>query len=51
MDVKVIIAAHKKYQMPPDEMYLPVHVGARRGELVLRIMEEFISGMMMVRIS
>ena len=28
MDVKVIIAAHKKYQMPPDEMYLPVHVGA-----------------------
>ena len=28
MDVKVIIAAHKKYQMPTDEMYLPVHVGA-----------------------
>lgn len=27
MDVKVIIAAHKKYQMPTDEMYLPVHVG------------------------
>ena len=28
MDVKVIIAAHKKYQMPTDKMYLPVHVGA-----------------------
>ena len=28
MVVKVIIAAHKKYQMPKDEMYLPVHVGA-----------------------
>lgn len=28
MDVKVIIAAHKKYQMPSDNMYLPVHVGA-----------------------
>ena len=28
MVVKVIIAAHKKYQMPEDEMYLPVLVGA-----------------------
>lgn len=28
VDVKVIIAAHKKYKMPTDEMYLPVHVGA-----------------------
>lgn len=28
MDVKVIIAAHKKYRMPEDEMYIPVHVGA-----------------------
>ena len=26
--VTVIIAAHKKYQMPSDSMYLPVHVGA-----------------------
>ena len=26
--VTVIIAAHKKYQMPTDAMYLPVHVGA-----------------------
>lgn len=26
--VKVIIATHKPYEMPTDEMYLPVHVGA-----------------------
>lgn len=26
--VKVIIAAHKKYRMPTDEMYIPVQVGA-----------------------
>ena len=26
--VKIIIATHKKYQMPSDPMYLPVHVGA-----------------------
>ncbi len=28
MDIKIIVAAHKKYWMPEDEMYLPVHVGA-----------------------
>lgn len=28
VDVKIIIATHKKYRMPADEMYLPVHVGA-----------------------
>ncbi len=27
-EVKVIIASHKKYQMPKDKLYLPVHVGA-----------------------
>ena len=26
--VKIIIATHKKYQMPTDEMYIPLHVGA-----------------------
>lgn len=25
---KIIVAAHKPYTMPDDEMYLPVHVGA-----------------------
>lgn len=28
MDIKIIVAAHKKYQMPNDEIYLPVHVGS-----------------------
>ena len=28
VDVKVIVATHKKYKMPEDEMYLPIHVGA-----------------------
>ena len=32
--VTVIIAAHKKYQMPTDEMYLPVHVGAKGKESI-----------------
>ncbi|MCQ2507551.1 MAG: DUF4422 domain-containing protein [Dorea sp.] len=26
--VKIIVATHKKYQMPNDPMYLPLHVGA-----------------------
>lgn len=26
--VKIIIATHKKYQMPTDNMYIPLHVGA-----------------------
>ena len=27
-DVKVIIATHKEYKMPEDDLYLPLHVGA-----------------------
>ena len=27
-NVKIIVAAHKKYQMPEDDLYLPLHVGA-----------------------
>ena len=27
-NIKVIIATHKEYEMPKDEMYLPLHVGA-----------------------
>ena len=27
-NIEVIIATHKKYQMPKDKLYLPVHVGA-----------------------
>ena len=32
--ITVMIAAHKKYQMPTDEMYLPVHVGAAGKESI-----------------
>ena len=28
-DIKIIVAAHKKYQMPKDKIYVPVHVGAK----------------------
>ena len=31
MSIKVIVATHKKYIMPADEMYIPVHVG-REGK-------------------
>lgn len=27
MDIKIIVATHKPYKMPADEVYLPVHVG------------------------
>lgn len=32
MDIKLIVATHKKYDMPKDEMYLPVHVGKEGKE-------------------
>ena len=28
LSINIIIAAHKKYWMPTDPAYLPVHVGA-----------------------
>lgn len=34
-DIKIIVAAHKKYQMPKEEMYLPVHVGSKGKEKIL----------------
>lgn len=32
MTAKIIVAAHKKYQMPEDQIYLPLHVGAEGKE-------------------
>lgn len=32
MDIKIIIAVHKPYRMPDDEMYLPLHVGKEGKE-------------------
>lgn len=33
-NIKVIVAAHKPYQMPKDKAYLPVHVGAAGRESI-----------------
>ena len=33
-NVKILIAAHKQYQMPEDDMYLPIHVGAQGKESI-----------------
>ena len=34
MSIKIIIATHKKYWMPDDPMYIPVHVGAEGKESI-----------------
>ena len=28
MNIKILVAAHKKYWMPEESVYLPLHVGA-----------------------
>lgn len=35
MNAKIIVATHKTYWMPKDEIYLPVHVGAEGKDLNL----------------
>ena len=32
MDIKILVAAHKKYWMPDDDVYVPLHVGAAGKE-------------------
>ena len=32
--IKIIVATHKEYQMPNDELYLPLHVGAYGKESI-----------------
>lgn len=34
LDIKIIIAAHKKYRMPQDDIYIPLHVGAEGKESI-----------------
>ncbi len=34
MDIKLLIAAHRKYQIPTDSMYLPMQVGAEGKTLI-----------------
>lgn len=33
-DVKIIVATHKKYIMPTDKMYMPLHVGKKDKESI-----------------
>lgn len=33
-NIKIVIATHKEYKMPQDEIYLPVHVGAAGKESI-----------------
>lgn len=34
MDIKILVATHKKYWMPADDVYLPLHVGREgKGDL------------------
>lgn len=33
-DIKIIVATHKKYKMPKEEMYLPLHVGKEGKESI-----------------
>lgn len=32
MDIKILVAAHKKYWMPDDDVYMPLQVGAEGKE-------------------
>lgn len=32
MDIKILVATHKKYNMPKESMYLPIHVGCEGKE-------------------
>lgn len=34
MDVKILVATHKKYRMPTDKCYIPIHVGSADKESI-----------------
>ena len=34
-NIKVVVATHKKYKMPKNEMYLPLHVGAEGKKILV----------------
>ncbi len=33
-DIQIVVATHKKYQMPKQEIYLPLHVGSKGKEKI-----------------
>jgi hypothetical protein len=34
IDIKILVAAHKKYEMPKDDIYFPLHVGCEGKEAI-----------------
>lgn len=34
MNIKILVASHKKYRMPKNKMYLPIQVGAEKNESI-----------------
>ena len=34
MNIKIIVATHKKYKMPKDDIFLPLHVGNQGKESI-----------------
>lgn len=34
MDIKILVATHKKYRMPNDQAYIPMHVGREEKESI-----------------
>ncbi|TWH59744.1 uncharacterized protein DUF4422 [Desulfitobacterium sp. LBE] len=39
-DIKILIATHKQYRMPADDIYLPIHVGRAGKELNIGIQSD-----------
>lgn len=39
-DIKIIVAAHKKYQMPEDKIYIPMQVGAEGKEKIKEYIQD-----------
>ena len=33
MDIKILVAAHKTYRMPEDDIFMPVHVRCDRKRI------------------
>lgn len=51
MDKKVLIALHKPYRVPSDDMYIPLHVGAKEKPMFFRKGDSVVSEDEMYRTS
>lgn len=51
MDKKVLIALHKPYRVPSDDMYIPLHVGAKEKPMFFRTGDSVVSEDEMYRTS